>query len=140
MGQNVVLAKPKTYMNRSGDAASRLLKEYRTIPQDIIVICDDLNLPLGRLRIRPYGSAGGHNGLKSIVSSIGSQEFPRIRIGIGRPHQDDSFSITDPVVDHVLGSFLPDEKTVINESICRTVEAIECLIAEGISAAMNRYN
>jgi len=137
--EEVVLVKPKTYMNRSGDAVSKLLKEYRAKPQDTIVICDDINLPLGKMRIRPSGSTGGHNGLKSIIASIGSEDFPRIRIGIGRPTSEwDSRS--DPVVDYVLGDFLPNELNAIKAAITRTAEAVECILFEGIAAAMNKYN
>jgi len=138
--EDVLLVKPKTYVNRSGDAVSKLLKEYKAKPQDIIVICDDLNLPVGKLRIRPSGSAGGHNGLKSIITSIASEEFPRIRIGIGRPLSEGELRSDDAVIDHVLGDFPPDERDAVKQAIDRIAEVVECLITEGITSAMNEYN
>jgi peptidyl-tRNA hydrolase, PTH1 family len=138
--EEVLLVKPKTYMNRSGDAVSKLLKEYRAKPQDIIVICDDLNLPLGKLRIRENGSAGGHNGLKSIIASIGSEDFPRMRIGIGQPSTEQKSHRDDAVIDHVLGDFMPDEQAAIKMAITRTAEAVECILSEGITSAMNKFN
>ncbi len=137
---DVLLVKPKTYVNRSGDAVSKLLKECRAKPKDVIVICDDLNLPLGKLRIRENGSAGGHNGLKSIIASIGSEDFSRIRIGIGQPLSEQKSRSDDAVVDHVLGDFLPDEQDAIKAAITRAAEAIECILSEGITAAMNTFN
>lgn len=139
-GEEVLLVKPKTYVNRSGDAVGKLLKEFKAKPQDILVICDDLNLPLGKLRIRPSGSAGGHNGLKSIIASIASEDFPRIRIGIGRPLSEGELQSDDAVIDHVLGDFLPDERETMKTAVNRAAEAVECLISEGITSAMNKYN
>jgi PTH1 family peptidyl-tRNA hydrolase len=139
-GEEVLLVKPKTYVNRSGDAVGKLLKEFKAKPQDVIVICDDLNLPLGKLRIRSSGSAGGHNGLKSIIASIISEDFPRIRIGIGRPLSEGELQSDDAVIEHVLGDFLPDERETMKTAVNRAAEAVECLISDGITSAMNKYN
>lgn len=132
-GIEVVIAKPQTYMNLSGEAALSLLTRYRAAPPDLIVICDDIHLPLGALRVRASGSAGGHNGLKSIIACIGSDAFPRVRIGVGAPSDGEW-------VDYVLGEFTPEEEPVVDEAIQRAADAVELLLREGPEAAANRYN
>jgi len=128
----VVLAKPRTFMNRSGEAVSQLLRRFKISVEDLIVIHDDLDLPLGRVRIRQRGSSAGHKGLQSIIDSLESQDFPRIRVGIGRPDGDE--------VSYVLSDFTTAEKTAIEEAIVTVSDAIHCILAEGIEAAMNKYN
>ena len=133
-GTRVILARPQTYVNVSGEAVRDLRRHHRLRPQDIVVVVDDLDLPLGRLRLRASGSAGGHNGLKSIIEALGTTEFPRLRVGIGRPAEG-----VDPA-DHVLTRFTSDEQAVVHAALDRAAEAIETAIAEGIETAMNRFN
>lgn len=130
----VLLVKPLTMMNLSGEAVSGLARYFRVDPPDMLVVADDVNLPLGRLRLRARGSAGGHNGFRSIIGLLGSEEFPRLRIGVGRgdPRRE--------LADHVLARFDADEAGAVVESVARAADAVECFIAEGIEAAMNRFN
>lgn len=136
-GNALVLAKPQTYMNSSGLSVQGLVHRYRLSASDIIVLCDDLDLPLGKIRIRPVGGSGGHKGLKSIIDSLGSQEFPRLRLGIGRPDLNAS---EEDVVDYVLKGFKGEEMALVEEAINAAVEALECLLKDGLQTAMNRYN
>jgi len=133
-GTRVLLARPQTYVNVSGEAVRDLRRRHRLKPQDILVVVDDLDLPLGRLRLRAHGSDGGHNGLKSIIEALGTTEFPRLRVGIGRPPEG-----VDPA-DHVLTHFTPEEQTVMDAALDRAAGAIETAITEGVGAAMNRFN
>ncbi|HET6947925.1 MAG TPA: aminoacyl-tRNA hydrolase [bacterium] len=133
-GTRVILARPQTYVNVSGEAVRDLRRRHRLRPQDIVVVVDDLDLPLGRLRLRASGSAGGHNGLKSIIEAIGTTEFPRLRVGIGRPPEG-----VDPA-DYVLTPFTSDEQAVVDAALDRAAEAIETAVTEGIETAMNRFN
>ena len=134
-GQKVVLAKPQTYMNLSGQAVVALMNWYKVLPEDLLVICDDLNLDTGRLRLRKKGSDGGHNGLKSVTQDLGTGDFPRLRLGIGRPshpgHEQVSF---------VLGKFGTQDAEVLAEVIGRAVEAVAVWTAKGIDVAMNEFN
>jgi PTH1 family peptidyl-tRNA hydrolase len=132
-GETVCLARPMTYMNLSGQAVAALLRVLDLTPSELIVVCDDVNLPLGKLRIRLQGSAGGSNGLKSIVACLSSEAFPRLRIGVGRPGSGD-------LIDHVLGSFGRAEIPVVERAIETAVEAVEVALRDGVEAAMNRYN
>jgi len=129
-----VLAKPLTFMNLSGSAVVSLLQFYKIDPVDLLVIVDDVNIELGRLRLRPAGSAGGHNGLKSVIGSLGSEEFARLRIGVGRG--DDRRDLAD----HVTAKFEPDERSTVAEMVDRAADAVELFTAEGIGSVMNRYN
>jgi PTH1 family peptidyl-tRNA hydrolase len=129
----VLLAKPMTYMNRSGEAARALLQRYPLEPARLLVIVDDVALPLGRIRVRPSGSDGGHNGLESIIQCVGTQAFPRVRVGIGSPPPG-------RMVEYVLSRFLPQEQPVIEEALQRAADAVETVIIEGVQAAMNRFN
>ncbi len=135
----IVLAKPQTFMNLSGEAVSALIRRYKLSPKDILVIYDDLDLPLGKIRIREKGSSGGHNGLKSIISHLGTQDFPRIRVGIA-PGEDNATMIRVDAIEHVLSDFTEEEKTVMSEVYPRVAAAIECILTEGLTAAMNKYN
>jgi PTH1 family peptidyl-tRNA hydrolase len=136
-GETGLLAWPLTWMNRSGVAAVALRARFGGPPLErFLVVTDDLDLPLGRLRFRRGGGPGGHNGLRSLVEELGSREFPRLRLGIGRPDGEGR----DEVVDHVLDPFLPDERPVVDEVVRRAVDGVELFVAEGIEAAMNRIN
>ena len=141
-GNKVVLAKPQTYMNLSGESVSRLIKKFDISLDNLLVIHDDLDLPLGRIRIRYGGGSGGHKGINSIINKLGSQDFTHLRVGIGRPVKNEGtteFS-DDEIITYVLGGFTPDEKQTIAQVIPRVSEAIYCLLTEGLTAAMNRYN
>ena len=137
----IVLAKPQTFMNLSGEAVSALVRRYKLSPEDILVIHDDLDLPLGKIRIREKGSSGGHNGLKSIIARLGTRDFPRIRVGIAPNESSDGAAAPEvDAVEHVLSDFTDAEKTVMREVYLKVTAAIHCILAEGISAAMNKYN
>ena len=133
-GREVVLAKPRTFMNNSGEGIAYLLTRFRAGPGDLVVIYDEMELPLGRLRIRPEGSDGGHNGMRSIIDALGTQDFPRIRVGIGPPAEGRSS------IPHVLGHFSAPEEVVVSEAVDRVVAAVECILEEGIDAAMSKFN
>ena len=134
-GQKVLLAEPQTYMNLSGESVRELVDYYKIDPEEeLIVIYDDINLPPGKLRIRPKGSAGGHNGIKNIIAHLGSDRFPRIRIGVGeKPRGWD-------LVDYVLGRFPAGEEPVIREALAKAANACEVIMNEGVDAAMNQFN
>ncbi len=140
-GYGVVLAKPQTFMNLSGRLVSRLIKKYNVVLSDLLVVHDDLDLPLGRIRIRGGGSSGGHKGVNSIIVSLGSQDFPRLRVGIGRPVAgENQFEDISGVVSFVLGDFTPREVRIVARVIPTVSQAITCFLTDGISSAMNRYN
>lgn len=131
----ILVAQPETYMNASGEAVACLLEQYEAAPPDLLVICDDVALPLGTLRIRPSGRDGGHRGLRSLVESLGTEAFPRLKIGIGTPP-----SGRGGLTEHVLAAFGPAEKTQAEEQIRRAAECIRVALEEGIQTAMNRFN
>jgi PTH1 family peptidyl-tRNA hydrolase len=137
-GQQVVLAKPQTYMNLSGESVVPLMQRYLIKKDDLIVIHDDLDLPLGKIRIRKDSSAGGHNGIKSIIGCLGTQDFIRIRVGISRPQS--AGDKLETVKEYVLGDFSESDKPIIAGTIRRVEEAVESLISNGLSASMNKYN
>jgi len=140
-GTKIVLTKPQTFMNLSGEAVSALARRYKISAKDILVIYDDLDLPLGKIRIREKGSSGGHNGLKSIIAHLGTQDFPRIRVGIAPSEGSDSAAAPEvDAIEHVLSDFTEAEKAVMREVYLRVAAAIECVLTEGIAAAMNKYN
>lgn len=132
-GHTVVLARPLTFMNLSGLAVRPMLRWYHLHLQDLLVVFDDLDLPLGTIRLRQRGGSGGHKGMRSIIETLGSREFPRLRIGIGRP------TCGEPQ-GFVLSDFAPDELAVIEGAYGFAVEAVERFVAEGIVAAMNEFN
>jgi len=143
--QDVILAKPKTYMNLSGQAVQSLFAKFKSSLSDLIVIYDDLDLALGTIRIREWGSAGGHNGMKSIINLIGNQEFARIRVGITPITKDKSGNTVmvqhnTKTPEYVLSNFSVKEKEVIKETCNKVAEAIICILTDGITAAMNNYN
>jgi PTH1 family peptidyl-tRNA hydrolase len=130
----VLIAKPLTFMNRSGDAVAALTRYYDIAIADLLVVVDEVALPFGRLRARARGSAGGHNGLKSCIERLGTNEFPRLRLGVGR---GDS---RRDLADHVLSKFEADEQSALGEFIARAADAAEMFAAEGIGKVMNTYN
>jgi len=130
----VRLLKPTTYMNRSGEAIRAVCDWYKLPPESVLVVYDDMDLPVGRLRLRLSGSAGGHNGIKSAIAHLGTQEFPRLRLGIGKSGGKQE------TVGHVLGKFAPNEQPAIAEILDLSVEAIELSLRQGVEQAMNRYN
>jgi peptidyl-tRNA hydrolase, PTH1 family len=138
-GEPVILAKPQTYMNLSGVAVNHLMQKHGLGPDDLIVIHDDLDLPLGKIRIRRGGSAAGHNGIKSMIACLWNPDFIRIRIGISRPLKDGE-TARETIVDYVLGDFDPDDRIIIENTVKLVSDAVACLIAEGLNAAMNKYN
>jgi PTH1 family peptidyl-tRNA hydrolase len=131
--RDVVLVEPRTFMNNSGDAVAGIMAFHRIDPTDVLVVVDEVQLPLGRLRLRRSGSAGGHNGLKSVIESVGDA-FPRLRIGVGRG--DAQWDLAD----HVLSRFAAEERPVIASALVRAADAVEVFIDAGIEAAMNQFN
>ena len=133
-GVDVVLAKPQTYMNLSGLSVARLLKNYEAQPEDLIVLVDEFDLPFGSLRIRPRGSAGSHNGLKSVIGALQSDAFTRVRLGVGpdRPVEDRAA--------YVLGRFRKADLETVAEMLERAADAVSVILREGVEEAMNRYN
>ncbi len=131
--QKVLLVKPQTYMNLSGESIRQIMHFYKLDPEKLIVIYDDIDIELGALRIRKFGSAGTHNGMKSVVYQLQSDRFPRIRIGIGSQKKGD-------LVDFVIGGFSKEEVPVLEETVTKAVSAIECILAEDVDIAMNQYN
>jgi len=134
-GHGVALATPRTFMNTSGGAVSGLLQRYGVKPPDLVLVYDEGDLPLGVIRVRPSGSAAGHNGVKSVIQALGTDAFSRVRIGIGRPAAGGAEQI-----GHVLSVFAPDEQPILNDALERAADAITALVCEGIDVAMNRYN
>jgi PTH1 family peptidyl-tRNA hydrolase len=132
--QDIVLAKPRTFMNNSGEGVTYLLTRFAAQPKDLIIIYDEMALPLGKLRIRPSGSDAGHNGISSIIAALGTQSFPRIRVGIGPP------ALGRGQVSHALTRFTEEEAPIIAQAVSRAVEAVDCLLTENIHVAMNRFN
>lgn len=134
-GETVMLMKPQTFMNLSGDAVAQAVSFYKLAPDHVIVVSDEVALPIGKLRIRTKGSAGGHNGLKNIIALLGTDQFPRIRIGVGAaPHPDYDMA------DWVLSSFKGKDAEDILAAAARAAEAVECYITKGADRAMNLYN
>jgi PTH1 family peptidyl-tRNA hydrolase len=130
----MVLAIPETYMNVSGQAVRDLLRRRRRRPADLLVVSDDMDLPLGRLRLRPGDGAGGHNGLRSIIAELGTGAFPRVRIGIGRP------PLRADAAEYVLERFTLEERPVIDAAIATAADAVVTVAREGLDVAMNRFN
>lgn len=133
--QRVLVIKPQTYMNLSGEAVKLAGGFYKIPPDHVLVISDDVALPLGKLRIRAGGSAGGHNGLKNIIAHLGTDQFPRVRVGVGAPEHPEH-----EMVDWVIGHFSAKEKKVVDEAVARAVDAAVCVMENGVSEAQNRYN
>lgn len=132
-GEDIVLIKPQTFMNLSGQAVAGFKNELGLEPKSIIIAYDDLDLPLGRIRLRKRGGSGGHRGVRSIIEHIGSEDFPRVRLGIGRPAHGD-------IVDYVLTTFTSEEMEGVEEMLVKGVESIKVFIKEGVDSAMNKFN
>jgi PTH1 family peptidyl-tRNA hydrolase len=141
-GYRIVVAKPQTYMNLSGQSVSRLISKFSISLNDLLVIHDDLDLPLGKIRIRYGSSSGGHKGIDSIITELGSQDFLRFRVGIGRPviNEDSTEFSEAEIIAYVLSDFTTDEKQALIKVIPGVSEAILCLLTEGLTAAMNKHN
>ena len=137
-GKKVYLLKPLTYMNLSGQSIGAVLSWYKLKPESVLVIYDDMDLPVGRVRLRLSGAAGGHNGMKSAISHLSSKNFPRLRIGIGRPKNPATSE--NGTVSHVLGKFTPEEKEVISSVTDYVVECVELCLKKGVEKAMNDCN
>jgi peptidyl-tRNA hydrolase, PTH1 family len=133
-GGKIYLLKPLTYMNRSGESIRAVVDWYKLQPESVLVIYDDMDLPVGRLRMRLSGSAGGHNGIKSTISHLGGQNFPRLRIGIDKSNGDRE------TISHVLGRFSPSEQQVMTEVLHLVLQAVEMSLKEGVEKAMSLYN
>ena len=134
-GKSVLLMKPTTYMNLSGEAVGQAARFYKIPPERVLVISDDVALPQGKLRVRRSGSAGGHNGLKNIIAHLGTDQFPRIKVGVGQKPSPDS-----DMVNWVLGTFTGQDRKVMEETICRAADAVTVLLQHGIDQAMASYN
>ncbi len=133
-GMKVILAKPQTFMNLSGESVREMADYYKVDPEDIIVISDDISLAVGQLRIRAKGSAGGHNGLKNIIAHLGTNEFPRIKVGVGeKPKGWD-------LADYVLGKYSKEDRKVMDEAVEDAAKAVEVMLGDSIETAMNQYN
>ena len=134
-GEKVLVMKPITYMNLSGEAVRQAADFYKIPPDRVLVVSDDTALPVGRLRIRVKGSAGGHNGLKNIIQHLGTYQFPRLRVGVGeKPHPDYDMA------DWVLGKFVGEDKKAIDAAVKRAADAIECILDQGIDRGMGKFN
>ena len=134
-GEKVLVMKPQTYMNLSGEAVGEAARFYKIPADHVIVISDDISLPSGKLRIRAGGSAGGHNGLKNIIQHLGSDRFPRIKVGVGSPKPGEH-----DIVDWVIGKPIGEDQKVLYDTLCRAAEAVPVLIEQGVDKAMNRFN
>jgi PTH1 family peptidyl-tRNA hydrolase len=132
--QDVLLVKPLTFMNRSGIAIEQLLLAHAATPPDMLVVVDDIALELGALRLRERGSHGGHNGLRSLIEVLGTEDFPRLRLGINRT------TFTGDLAEYVLADFSPEDVLVVQEVVGAAADAVECCLREGAGTAMNRYN
>jgi len=134
-GERVLFMRPQTYMNRSGDAVAPAAAFYKIPAERIIVVFDDMSLPIGKLRVKRNGSAGGHNGIKSIIAKLGTDQFPRVKIGIGAPPHPDY-----DVIDWVIGKLNDSDYKTINEAAAVSLDAVEEIIKNGVNSAMNKFN
>ena len=133
-GAKILLVKPQTFMNASGESLREIVEWYRLPPERLIVVYDDADLPLGKIRVRPNGSSGTHNGMRSIIYQLQTDRFPRIKIGIGKAPEGWDMA------DYVLGKFSEEERKIVNDSITRAADAASMTVASGVTAAMNKYN
>lgn len=133
-GKRVILVKPQTFMNLSGESIREIIEWYKTPVNNLIIVYDDIDLPVGRIRVRPKGSSGSHNGMKSVIYQIQDDSFPRVRIGIDK--QPEGWDLAD----YVLSKFNSDERKLINDSIVNAAEAVTAIVKSGVEAAMSKYN
>ena len=136
----MLLARPGTFMNLSGKSVACLVRRHKIPLSDLLVIYDDLDLPPGKIRLRQSGSSGGHKGINSIISTLGSEDFPRIRVGIGRPQVEGQSLSEYAIVGYVLSDFSRQEEAMIKPVIATVAEAIDCFLTQGITVAMNKFN
>lgn len=136
-GQRLRLLKPNTFMNQSGQSVRAMLDWYKLLPQQVLVLYDDMDLPIGRLRIRLNGSAGGHNGMRSLIAHLGTQDFPRLRVGISKATE---LGAQKDTISHVLGKFAPAEQRVLPEVLAMAADAVELALKQGIEKSMSLYN
>lgn len=139
-GNKSLLAKPGTFVNLSGKAVACLVRKHNIPLDNLVIVYDDLDLPVGKIRLRGGGGSGGHKGIKSIISALGTEDFHRVRIGIGRPQVGEQFSDEDIIVNYVLGDFSPQEEKIIEPAIVVVADAIDCLLTQGIEVAMSKFN
>jgi len=139
-GERVLLARPMTFVNLSGTTVTRLVRKHDIHLSDLLIVYDDLDLPIGKIRLRQSGGSGGHRGMNSLISALGSKDFPRIRVGIGRPQMERQSVGGDAIVSHVLGGFSPQEEKLIEPAVVTVSEVIDCFLTQGIEAAMNKFN
>ncbi len=139
-GEELLLARPGTFMNLSGSSVVCLVRKHSIPLGDLLVVYDDLDLPLGKIRLRQSGGSGGHKGMNSIISALGSEDFPRIRVGIGRPRGEEQPVGEDAIVSYVLNDFSPWEEATIRPVIVKVAEAIDSFLMQGIEAAMSKFN
>ena len=132
-GESAILVKPTSYMNRSGEPIQAIAQFYKITPAEMLIVLDDMDLPLGRLRLRPDGGTAGHNGLESVIVQFGTEEIPRLRVGIGAAPKEGS-------VDYVLGRFFEEERAIAEKTVARAVEAVKWSIDKGVLSAMNLFN
>jgi PTH1 family peptidyl-tRNA hydrolase len=138
--EKLLLAKPGTFVNLSGSSVACLVHKHGISLSDLLVIYDDLDLPLGKIRLRQSGGSGGHKGMNSIISALGSEDFPRIRVGIGRPQAEEQSVSEDTIINYVLSDFPSQEEAIMKPVIATVSEAIDCFLTEGIEAAMSKFN
>jgi PTH1 family peptidyl-tRNA hydrolase len=138
--EKLLLARPRTFVNLSGDSVACLVHKHDTPLSDLLVIYDDLDLPLGKIRLRQSGGSGGHKGMNSIIFALGSESFPRIRVGIGRPQVEGQSINEDAIVNYVLSDFSRQEEAIIKPVITKVAEAIDYFLTQGVVAAMSKFN
>jgi len=138
--EQLLLAKPGTFMNLSGKSVAGLVHKHNIPLSNLLIIYDDLDLPMGKIRLRQSGGSGGHKGMNSIISALGSEDFPRIRVGIGRPQAEEQSMTEDAIVNYVLSDFSPQEEAIIKPVIVKVAEAIDYFLTQGIEAAMSKFN
>ena len=139
-GDRLLLAKPRTFVNLSGRPVACLVRKHDIPLSDLLIIYDDLDLPLGKVRLRQSGGSGGHKGMNSIISDLGSEDFSRVRVGVGRPQVEEQSIGEDAIVNYVLSDFSPQEEAIIKPAIATVSEAIDCFLNQGIEAAMSKFN
>jgi PTH1 family peptidyl-tRNA hydrolase len=139
-GSHAILMKPQTFMNESGQSVGAALRFYKWEPEQILVVYDDVSLPFGALRFRKSGSAGGHNGIRSIISHLGNDQFPRLKLGIGNMRQEEKKKAGGSLTGHVLGKFSTEEQNQLENTLATAAEAVQLALSEGIESAANSFN